>query len=97
MIAKARHVTRRWHGSYEPRQIDWIRDEGWVLVPRGDEHEAADEKAVRLHDHLKVCSCEHCGCGNPRRWRGSNGPALTVQELRVAGDLRAQLEEGGDE
>lgn len=32
--------------------------------------------AVRIHDHLKACSCRMCG--NPRRFFGTP----TVQELR---------------
>lgn len=45
------------------------------------------ERWARLRgDNFTICSCWMCG--NPRRLRGSNGPALTVQELRA--------EEGSD-
>ena len=80
MIKRARHVTRRWHSTYEPDQTKWVRGEGRVLVPQGIDHSYADEVAARIADYLKICSCEHCGCGNPRRWRGSNGHVLTWPE-----------------
>lgn len=80
MIARARHVTRRWHNSYEQ---DWNDP-----LTRPD-HTKADEQATRIHDHLKVCSCS--GCGNPRR--GGWDEPRTRQELRAELDLQDQLEE----
>jgi len=46
-------------------------------------------------DQFTVCSCWMC-C-NPRRLRNSNGPALTVQELRAAEGFRLAMEDLGDE
>ena len=46
-------------------------------------------------DQFSFCSCWMC-C-NPRRLRNSNGPALTVQELRAIEGFRLTMEDLGDE
>jgi hypothetical protein len=89
MIARARHVTRRWHGSYEPWQQSWVQGEGFVLVPRGIDHTEADQVAVRVADYLRVCSCYLCG--NPRRV--GNDEPLTRQERRSLASYLDQLRE----
>lgn len=90
MIAKARTVTRRWHGSYEPDQTTWEGRER-VLAPQGIDHTLSDSRAVKYHDHLKVCSCLNHGCGNPRR--GGWYPPTTRAEQAVELELREELEE----
>jgi hypothetical protein len=84
MIARARTVVRRWHGSYEQECDD----------PLSRPYRSrADAQAVRIHDHLKVCSGTWCGCGNPRRSRGAYSPVLTRQERLADLDMREQLSE----
>ena len=86
MIAKARHVTRRWHQSYDH---DWHDP---LSVP---DHTLADSRAVKYHNNLKLCSKAYHGCGN-RRHGGYEQP-LTRQELLCELNLREQLKEVGDE
>jgi hypothetical protein len=41
------------------------------------------ERANKLYDHPKFCTCAIPGCGNPRRLlKSSKGKALTLQERR---------------
>jgi len=91
MIAKARRVTRRWHGSYEPRQQKFIWGQGYVLAPQGVDHSEADRQAVKVHNHLKVCSCLAFSCGNPRR--GGWYPKFTRAEQRIELELQEELDE----
>ena len=79
MIARARRVTRRWHDSYEQESDPLTRPD----------HTKADEQAIRIHNHLKVCSCPMCG--NPRH-SGWEEPR-TRQELRAELSFQDQLEE----
>ena len=82
VVAKARVVTRRWHSSWDQ---DWNDP---LSVPS---HAKADAQAVRVADHLKVCSCLSHGCGNPRR--GGWYSPLTQPELRHRLELREALAE----
>jgi len=82
MIAKARTVTRRWHSSY---------DQDWNDPLSHPDHTLADSRAVKYHNHLKVCSCLSHGCGNPRR--GGWYPPTTSQERLADLELREALEE----
>lgn len=72
VIAKARVVTRRWHSSY---------DQDWRDPLSSPSHAHADAQAVRLADHLKVCSKAYHGCGN-RRHGGFEDPR-TLAEVRA--------------
>ena len=81
MIARARHIRRRWYDSYE---------QNWGDPLSRPDHTEADASAVRLHNHLKVCSCLG-GCGNPRR--GGFEPRLTRQERLADLYLREEIEE----
>ena len=69
----------------------------WVeSIATGDVTVADIERWSRARrDNFSICSCWMC-C-NPRRLRYSNGPALTVQELRAAESFRLAMEELGDE
>lgn len=81
VIAKARTVTRRWHSSWDQ---DWREP---LSVPS---HAEADAQAVRVADHLKVCSCLTHGCGNPRR--GTWYDPLTRSERAAELELREELD-----
>ena len=94
MIAKARIVTRRWHSSYDPDQLEWVRSQQF-LDPKGIDHTDADKQAVRVADHLAICPC--FGCRNPRHAKGWGGPVRTRQEQAHELSLGEQLGELGDE
>jgi len=82
MIAKARTVTRRWHSSY---------DQDWNDPLTCPDHTLADSRAVKYHDHLKVCSKLYHGCGNPRR--GGWYSPLTIPEQQAEAELQEELDE----
>lgn len=91
MIARARRVTRRWYGTWEPRQSEWVKGKGSVFKRRPIDHTSADQYAVKVGDYLAVCSCY--SCGNPRRHFGASlyswrAQVLTPQERRSALYLR---------
>lgn len=91
MIAHARTITRRWHGSYEPEQMKCVPGTGYSLASQGIDHTLADSRAVKYHNNLKLCSKAHHGCGN-RRHGGFEEP-LTRQELLNEFDFQEQTGE----
>ena len=85
---------RAWRRQHRERAIKhalgvvryvW-RPQPWARAPISaetwEQHERENHKmALRLHDHLKVCSCWMCG--HRRRYQGP-----TVQELKAREAMR---------
>lgn len=103
IIARARHITRRWFSSWEPWQHEYIRGQGRVFLRKEVDHSEADAHAVKFADNMAACSCP--GCGNPRRHHGQprvrpgmgfRNESLTMQERRSVLDWLDWEEELGN-
>ena len=68
-----REMSRAWRRHHRARLIRRVeRYSQWFR-----------ERAHKLYNHRKFCTCCVYGCGNPRRLlRGSRQKQLTVQERR---------------